>query len=230
MVLQGGWPAHTIQVPWIPQAGPVVEASVAKDHYSFDEVMKNLELEEEELKRLVSAGEIRAFRDGDVMRFKAEDVARLKEDDVDLDEDLELEDLGDDLALDDAGGEFELEGGGDEELVDLGEGDLGEELELEGGDEGAEEIDLAAQARSEGPRRRGGRAAAAAPSRRAPRGAAASLAEEAPTEGAGVKAMLGISVVLLLLASAVAISAVAGRPSGLTEGIVGALAPVFGGS
>jgi len=70
-----------------------------KEYYSFEEVLKDLKLEENELKRLVSAGEIRAFRDKNTMRFKAEDVARLRSTESESG-DVELDDL--DLDLDDA--------------------------------------------------------------------------------------------------------------------------------
>lgn len=50
------------------------------DFYSFDKAIEKLELEEEDLKRLISAGEIRAFRDGSKMRLRAEDVLRVAKD------------------------------------------------------------------------------------------------------------------------------------------------------
>lgn len=46
--------------------------------YSFDEALKELRLKEEELKRLVSEGEIRAFREGDTMRLRRADVENLR--------------------------------------------------------------------------------------------------------------------------------------------------------
>ena len=46
--------------------------------YSFEEALKELRLKEEELKRLVSEGEIRAFRQGDTMRLRQSDVEALK--------------------------------------------------------------------------------------------------------------------------------------------------------
>ncbi|GEM_PF-1881393 len=48
------------------------------DYFSFEDVMKELELGEEELKRMVSEGELRAFRDENKMKFKKEDVENLK--------------------------------------------------------------------------------------------------------------------------------------------------------
>lgn len=48
------------------------------EYYSFEKVLKELQIEEEELKRLVSEGEIRAFRDDDKMKFKKSDIEGLK--------------------------------------------------------------------------------------------------------------------------------------------------------
>jgi hypothetical protein len=48
------------------------------EYYSFERVLKELQIEEEELKRLVSEGEIRAFRDDDKMKFKKSDIEGLK--------------------------------------------------------------------------------------------------------------------------------------------------------
>ena len=48
------------------------------EYFSFEEVMAELELSEEDLKRMVSEGELRAFRDENKMKFKKEDVEHLK--------------------------------------------------------------------------------------------------------------------------------------------------------
>jgi len=48
------------------------------EYFSFEEVMAELELSEEDLKRMVSEGELRAFRDENKMKFKKEDVESLK--------------------------------------------------------------------------------------------------------------------------------------------------------
>ncbi|MBI2932899.1 MAG: helix-turn-helix domain-containing protein [Planctomycetes bacterium] len=48
------------------------------DYFSFEDVMKELALSEEDLKRMVSEGELRAFRDENKMKFKKEDVDNLK--------------------------------------------------------------------------------------------------------------------------------------------------------
>ena len=49
-----------------------------EDTFSFQEALNELHLEEEELKRLVSEGEIRAFREGEDMRLRKEDVQSLR--------------------------------------------------------------------------------------------------------------------------------------------------------
>ncbi len=47
------------------------------DFLSFEKALRELKMRSEELKKLVSEGEIRAFRDGDSMKFRAEDVQAL---------------------------------------------------------------------------------------------------------------------------------------------------------
>jgi excisionase family DNA binding protein len=51
---------------------------MADEFYNFEEALRELNLKEEELKRLVSEGEIRAFRDGDTMKLRRADVENLK--------------------------------------------------------------------------------------------------------------------------------------------------------
>jgi hypothetical protein len=48
------------------------------DYFSFEEVMGELQIDEDELKRMVSEGELRAFRSENKMKFKREDVDNLK--------------------------------------------------------------------------------------------------------------------------------------------------------
>lgn len=47
------------------------------EFFTFDEVLKRLHIDETKLKRLVSEGEIRAFREGDQMKFRRADVENL---------------------------------------------------------------------------------------------------------------------------------------------------------
>jgi hypothetical protein len=49
-----------------------------KEFISFEDALKELRLKEEELKRLVSEGEIRAFREGDTMKLRRSDVQNLR--------------------------------------------------------------------------------------------------------------------------------------------------------
>ena len=49
-----------------------------KEFFSFDEALRELRLKEEELRRLVSEGEIRAFREGDTMKLRRSDVENLR--------------------------------------------------------------------------------------------------------------------------------------------------------
>ena len=79
-----------------------------EEFYNFDEALDQLNLKEEELKRLVSEGEIRAFREGDTMKLRRNDVETLKSelmggDIVDLGSSGEELVFEDDLELDDAG-------------------------------------------------------------------------------------------------------------------------------
>ena len=83
---------------------------------SFDEVLKELDMDEDELKRLVSEGQIRAFRDEDRMKFRSEDVNNLAS--------TRQKDVGEQVDL----GETQVGGEGlqvveeetDETLLDLG--------------------------------------------------------------------------------------------------------------
>lgn len=47
------------------------------DFVTFEKALRELNLRSEELKKLVSEGEIRAFRDGESMKFKREDLDSL---------------------------------------------------------------------------------------------------------------------------------------------------------
>jgi hypothetical protein len=44
------------------------------EFYSFDEVLRKMSIDEQRLKKLVSEGEIRAFREGSEMRFRRSDI------------------------------------------------------------------------------------------------------------------------------------------------------------
>ncbi|MCF6227352.1 MAG: hypothetical protein L3J82_01635 [Planctomycetes bacterium] len=85
------------------------------NYKSFEDVLNDLDMDEDELKRLVSEGQIRAFRDDDRMKFRSEDVQSLNSARVGGGDDLDL-------------GETQLGGEGleiieeetDETMLDLG--------------------------------------------------------------------------------------------------------------
>jgi excisionase family DNA binding protein len=54
-----------------------VAKSKSGEFYTFDEVLRHLNIDENRLKRLVSEGEIRAFREGDQMKFKRSEIDNL---------------------------------------------------------------------------------------------------------------------------------------------------------
>jgi len=174
--------------------------------YSFDEALKELRLKEEELKRLVSEGEIRAFREGDTMKLRRADVETLRS---------------------------ELSGG---EVVDLGEGeaDLVFEDDPDGDEAGmatqeisdvdtlleepveevAPEIEIEEEAAEE-----------AAP---APALASRAVVEpevELPTEPRSTRVLFMLTAVLLLLAMPLCISVLQGMPSSLS-GFIRGLIPL----
>lgn len=68
--------------------------------FSFEEALKELRLKEEELKRLVSEGEIRAFREGDTMRLRRTDVETLRGE-LTGGEVVDLGDIKEDLVFED---------------------------------------------------------------------------------------------------------------------------------
>lgn|GEM_PF-694585 len=72
------------------------------EFFSFDEALDRLRLKEEELKRLVSEGEIRAFRDGETMKLRRTDVDNLRRELMGGDV-VDLDDSSDDVVLADPG-------------------------------------------------------------------------------------------------------------------------------
>ncbi len=171
-----------------------------KEFFSFEEALHELRLKEEELRRLVSEGEIRAFRDGDTMKLRRSDVESLRselsggevvdlgapgeelvfEDDTDLDAGMATEEISEaDTLLED-------------EVEELGELEL-EELEEEAVEEQA-------------------------PSARASRPA---VEVQEPQEPLYVRAGAMLTSLLLLLAMPVCVSVATGNVMGLARGIAG---------
>lgn len=80
------------------------------EYMSFEEVLQELMVDEEELKKLVSQGELRGFRDGMSMKFKKEDVLNLKKGRdteptiilTDSDQEMGINESSDELILDES--------------------------------------------------------------------------------------------------------------------------------
>ena len=171
---------------------------MSQEFYNFDEALDQLNLKEEELKRLVSEGEIRAFRDGDTMKLRIQDVEHLRGELIGG----EVVDLGsegadlvfeDDLELDEAGMATEEISEMDTLLEDEVE-DVGEvELELEDEDEDA-----------------------VAPIVR--RAASAQVEDEG--EGALMRAILIVATILMVLTLPVIFALGTGEPSDLAKSLV----------
>jgi len=181
---------------------------VADQFYSFDEALGELRLKEEELKRLVSEGEIRAFRDGDTMKLRRNDVESLRSElsggDV-----VDLGGAAEELVFEDDSDLSDEAGMATEEISDV---DTIIEDDVEDVGEIALEDEPVATAR---PVRRAGGAAAAA-------GGAARVEEEA-SEGAGIKfALIATSLVLVLaLPVCLAIGDKGGAVGTFAKGIAG---------
>ena len=176
---------------------------MADEFYSFNEALEQLRLKEEELKRLVSEGEIRAFRDGETMQLRRQDVENLRSelmggDVVDLGgagEDLVFED-DDDLA--DAGMATEeiseMDTMLDDDVEDVGEIDLEEEQ--------------------------------AAPVRRTSAIAVSGVVEE-ESEGMGMRVVMIATSLVLLLGLPIAISVSTGEASDIAKTVAGIFGAKF---
>lgn len=172
--------------------------------YSFEEALRELRLKEEELKRLVSEGEIRAFREGDTMRLRKADVENLKSelsggevvDLGDVKEELVFED---DATTEEAGMATEAIANVETILEDEAPAAT-EELKLEDADtETAEEEELETEST----------------------GLAPAIVDEGPTEGAGIKLALILTSLLLLLAVPLCLSISRGEFSTAAQTIAG---------
>ena len=186
---------------------------MADDFYSFDEALEELKLKEEELKRLVSEGEIRAFRKGDTMKLRRADVETLC---AELDGDLvDLGDNADELVFEDE--------------TDLG-GDTGmatQELDVETlVDDGVEEVaELELDDIEEPSPRRSSTRSGSAPIKRQSAVAAATAEEE--EEPGWVKGAAIVSALVLFLSMPIVVSLLTGNASGLAKGIAGIFGQTF---
>ena len=174
---------------------------MAEEFYSFTEALKHLRLKEEELKRLVSEGEIRAFRDGDTMQLRKQDVENLRS---------EL-----------MGGEVIDLGGAGEDLVFEDDADLGdagmatEEISemdtlLEEDVEDVGEIDLEEEEDE----------VVVAPVRRV----TTTVAVEEQSEGLGLRVVMMLTTAVLLLVLPIMVSVSAGKASDVAKMIAGVIA------
>ncbi len=176
---------------------------MADDFYSFDEALDELKLKEEELKRLVSEGELRAFRKGDTMKIRRADVELLR---AELDADVaDLDDTVDELVFE------------DDSDLDADAGMATQELDVETLVD--EEEPVAAE-----PARASRSSASARPAKRSAVAAAAAEEEEEP---AWVKGLLMVSALLLMLAMPIMLSLGTGNAGGLAKGVAGLFGAEF---
>ncbi|MHC4924226.1 MAG: helix-turn-helix domain-containing protein [Planctomycetota bacterium] len=176
------------------------------EFYSFDEVLGRMNIDEQKLKKLVSEGEIRAFREGADMKFRKQDIDSMNQtrpiggaEDATAAIDLSAggaqpsETLTDDLIFDEGDDVTDLEAGmataeisSQDTFVDEGVGMSTEPLDVDDGDEPAT-MEVAPAGSQPA------RAAAAMPSGRRPRAAV----EEKPMEIGWILAMC-VSAMLLV--------------------------------
>ncbi len=190
--------------------------------YSFEEALTELHLKEEELKRLVSEGEIRAFRQGDTMRLRRADVHNLRNE-LSGGEVVDLGGVGEDLVFED---DADLETGMATEEISDADTILEEDVE-DIGELDLDDDDDIAPTRVAAPGAAAG--ATAASVRRARTSPAAGRAEADEEEPAWAKAILIVTSIVLVLAIPVVMSVATGTASELAKGIAGMLGGEFSG-
>lgn len=175
-----------------------------QDFYSFNEALNQLNLKEEELKRLVSEGEIRAFREGDTMKLRRADVENLRKELVGG-EVVDLGGAGEDLVFED---DLELEetGMATEEISEMDT--LLEEDDVE--DVGADDEMELEEEEDE---------VVAAPVRA--RAGAAATADEEAGEGMFLRAVAILTALVLILAVPVVTGLSKGSASTMASSIAG---------
>ncbi|MCP3917487.1 MAG: helix-turn-helix domain-containing protein [bacterium] len=181
---------------------------MADEFYSFDEALDELRLKEEELKRLVSEGEIRAFRKGDTMKLRKSDVENLRAElsggeVVDLGDATEELVFEDDAGLDDEAGMATQEIADVDTLIEDDVEDVGE-LELEDDDD-----DMPV--------------AAARPVRR--QGAAD--AQEDEEEGMGLRVAMIATAAILVITMPIIMSITTGNATDIAKSIAGIFGAKF---
>ncbi len=170
-----------------------------EDFFSFDEALSELRLKEEELKRLVSEGEIRAFREGDTMKLRRGDVEALRSE-LGGGEVVDLGEPSEELVFEDDN--FADAGMATEEISEV-DTIIEDDIEDVGEIEIEEEEELVA----------------AAPVRRsAPRSAGSSSSEE-EVEPMFVRAALIVTTLVMIAALPVIFAVANGEASGIAKGI-----------
>ena len=171
------------------------------DFLSFENALDELSLEEDDLKRLISAGEIRAFREGSKMRLRTEDVTRVASD-LGVGESVSEEDAGDVLEVEEVHFDAE-EDDQDEGMVttQLTEEDtlLDDDLEVVEIDDEPEDASPVAAAAS-----RRGRA----------------TAETVEEESGGIRGVTILTTLLMAYGLAFVLAMLQARSNGVTDGLV----------
>jgi excisionase family DNA binding protein len=174
-----------------------------KEFFSFEEALRELRLKEEELRRLVSEGEIRAFREGDTMKLRRSDVETLRTE-LSGGEVVDLAGAGEELVFED---DTDLDAGmATEEISEVDtllEEDVEEVAELELDEVDEEQVD------EDG-------VTTVVPLRRA-----ALVDADEPGEPMFVRFVAILTTAVLLLAIPVCLSAATGNPMSLARGVAG---------
>jgi len=181
---------------------------VADEFISFDKVLRELQMQEEELKRLVSEGEIRAFRDQDKMKFKKEDVERFRKGRSNAkDETMGAAEVPEELVFDE-----------DDANQDVGMATaaISDDSFLE--EEAPKAEPEPAPAPAPRPAPRAARSAAASASGRKPRATSVDV-DEGKGEGIAMKIAILLSSIVLVIGTFVAMDATRSKPSDLTRSI-----------
>ena len=172
--------------------------------FSFDEALRELRLKEEELKRLVSEGEIRAFREGETMKLRRADVETLRNE-LSGGEVVDLGDVREELVFEDDADLIDETGMATEEISNVEtiiEDDVPDVGEIEIEEEVVAEDDYA-------------------PVVADTRVLRTQIEDESGFENTGMRLVLVLTTLLLVLAVPLALGATTGRASGVSDAIAG---------
>lgn len=177
-----------------------------KEFFSFEEALHELRLKEEELKRLVSEGEIRAFRDGETMKLRKQDVEVLRSE-LSGGEVVDLGGASEELVFDD---DTDLDAGmATEEISEADtilEDDVEDIGELELDDDDVEELDLPPPPSSR---------------RTTTVSASRASAEETEEEPMWMRAAMILTTFVMVLALPVCAAAASGNITSIAKGVAG---------